>query len=225
MNPLLRRSAAHVFVESLSAPEITEADDHHLRRVLRLADGQSVTLSDGDGGWCAARWSTAGGVQVDGPVVVEPPAAAELTVGCAIPKGDRVELVVGKLTEIGIDRVVLFETARSVVRWGAERQVKQLDRLRRIAREAAAQSRRVRLPRVEVLTFRDAVALDGAVIAEPGAAGCIDDSVNTVLIGPEGGFDQVELAAAGRTIGLGETVLRVETAAIVAAACLIAWRN
>ncbi|MFM2070721.1 MAG: hypothetical protein RLZZ623_984 [Actinomycetota bacterium] len=223
MNPLLRRSSAHLFVSSLAHPEISAADQHHLERVLRLADGEPITLSDGAGSWRAARWSHVAGVVPEGEVVGEP-SLPTLTIGCAIPKGDRPELIVQKLTEIGIDRIVLFESARSVVRWDGDKRAKQLDRLQRIAREAAAQSRRVWLPEVRVGSFAELLDLDGVAIAEPGAGERITAATRAVLIGPEGGYDQLELPERVPHVSLASTVLRVETAAIVAAAGLVAWR-
>lgn len=222
MNPELRGSAAHVFVPSLDAPVVSVEDLHHLDRVLRLADGDEITLSDGAGRWLTAAWSAHGPVRLGR--VREEARGPELTVGCAVPKGDRSEWIVQKVTELGIDRILLFETARSVVHWTGERRARHVDRLRRVAREAAAQSRRVWMPEVALCSFADALALDGAVVAEPGSAGRIDATTRAVLIGPEGGFDQVELASGVPHVALAPSVLRVETAAVVAAAGLIAWR-
>jgi 16S rRNA (uracil1498-N3)-methyltransferase len=224
VNPQLRGSAAHVFVADLAAAHVSADDQHHLARVLRLSDAEPITLSDGAGRWRSGHWSAAAGVVVPSGDIISELRAYEVTIGCAIPKGDRVELVVQKLTEIGIDRIVLFESSRSVVRWSADKRVRHLERLRRIAREASSQSRRVWLPSVDVCSFADALGLDAVVIAEPGAPGRIEANTRTVLIGPEGGYDQGELPAGVAQVGLAPTVLRVETAAIVAAAGLAAWR-
>lgn len=214
MNPALRNSAAHVFVESLDAPELSPDDTHHLFRVLRVRDGEVVTASDGAGGWMAMR--AAGGVLViDGPIVREP-APAPCTIASAIPKGDRAEWMVQKLTEIGVAEIVLLHCARSVVRWEGERGAKQLARLQRVAREAAVQSRRVWLPVVRgPVPFAEAAALPGAVLAEPDGERGVPGT--TVIIGPEGGFAPEELAVPLPRRRFVDTVLRVETAAIVAA--------
>lgn len=214
MNPALRSSAAHVFVESVDAPDPSADDAHHLFRVLRLRDGETVTVSDGLGAWRTTV--AAGGVLLpEGPVVREP-APTPCTIAAAIPKGDRAEWMVQKLTEVGVSEIVLLHCARSVVRWEGERGAKQLARLQRVAREAAMQSRRVWLPVVRgPVPFAEAAALPGAVLAEPdGAAG---GTASTVLIGPEGGFSAEELAVPLPRRRLVDTVLRVETAAIVAA--------
>lgn len=221
MNPLLRNSEAHVFVPGFPATSIDHEDEHHLDRVLRLEPTDSITVSDGAGRWATANWSRQRGLTMVSEVHTEP-AHAPLTIGCAIPKGDRPELVVQKLTEVGVDRILLFETARSVVRWDAEKRRRQLERLRRIAHEAAMQSRRVFLPRVDCIDFEQIIQFDGVAMAEPGGRDALDESITTVLIGPEGGFDRDELDYAVPKVELSSLVLRVETAAIVAGALLVA---
>jgi 16S rRNA (uracil1498-N3)-methyltransferase len=214
VNPALRSSAAHVFVESIDAPDPSPDDLHHLFRVLRLRDGEVVTVSDGRGAWRTTT-ATAGALHQDGPVQHEP-APHACTIAAAIPKGDRAEWMVQKLTEIGVTEIVLLHCARSVVRWEGERGAKQLARLQRVAREAAVQSRRVWLPVVRgPVPFAEAVSLPGAVLAEPD--GDVGVTAATVLIGPEGGFSPEELAAPVPRVRLVDTVLRVETAAVVAA--------
>jgi 16S rRNA (uracil1498-N3)-methyltransferase len=141
-------------------------------------------------------------------------------VACAIPKGDRPEWIVQKLTELGIDRIVLFEATHSVVRWDGAKVQRNLERLRRVAVEASMQSRRVWLPTVEVLSWAAVLALPGVALAEPGSVGLVDEAVESVVVGPEGGFSAAELAAGVPTVSLGDRVLRVETAAVVAGVLL-----
>ena len=224
MNPLLRNSEAHVFVESLSSPQLAFEDEHHLDRSLRLEETDPVSVSDGQGRWATATWSRRRGLELTSQIHTEPERPS-LTIGCAIPKGDRPELVVQKLTELGINRISFFETSRSVVRWDAERRSKQSERLNRIAREAAMQSRRTFLPRIEFTTFDRIIEQNGMAIAEPGGRDPIDAVVTGILIGPEGGFDRDELDFAVPKIGLSRHSLRVETAAIVAAAMLVTSHN
>jgi 16S rRNA (uracil1498-N3)-methyltransferase len=221
VNPLLRNSEAHVFVSSLPAVALAHDDEHHLDRVLRLEPTDIITVSDGAGRWATANWSRPRGLTIVSQIHLEP-AHDTLTIGCAIPKGDRPELVVQKLTELGVDRILLFESARSVVRWDEEKRRRQLERLRRIAHEAAMQSRRVYLPAVGCIAFDQVIQFNGVAMAEPGGRDPIDTSVSTVLIGPEGGFDTDELDFAVPKVQLSRHVLRVETAAIVAATMLVA---
>lgn len=224
MNPALRSSAAHLFVGSVDAPDPSPDDLHHLFRVLRLRDGEVVTISDGVGAW-RVTIARAGALLPDGEVHHEP-APTACVIGAAIPKGDRAEWMVQKLTEVGASEIVMLHCDRSVVRWEGDRGAKQLARVQRVAREAASQSRRVWLPSVHgPVRFADFVGRPGAVLAEPDGdidlgSGC---TAQLVAVGPEGGFSEAELASPVPRVRLLDTVLRVETAAI-AAACGILTR-
>jgi 16S rRNA (uracil1498-N3)-methyltransferase len=135
----------------------------------------------------------------------------------AIPKGDRPEWTVQKLTEIGIGTIGFIDCARSVVRWDEARARKQSERLRRVAREAAMQSRRVWLPEVcEVVPFPQAAGISGVALADPDGD-ALDPQTHTILVGPEGGFTQGERDLVPRHVRLSANVLRVETAALAAA--------
>ncbi|HNJ98485.1 MAG TPA: 16S rRNA (uracil(1498)-N(3))-methyltransferase [Ilumatobacteraceae bacterium] len=222
MNPALRNSAAHVFVENLAAPLLDPDDEHHLFRVLRLRDGELVTATDGHGSWRELR-VTGGGLAVDGDLKVEP-AVPLVTIAVAIPKGDRLEWMVQKLTEVGVREILLVDCARSVVRWDAGKVAKQLVRLERIAREAAMQSRSVWRTQVQgPVVFAEVAARERVVLAEPDAprwgttSAVAAGDVEVVVIGPEGGFSPDELALVPGRVGLSDQVLRVETAALVAA--------
>jgi 16S rRNA (uracil1498-N3)-methyltransferase len=148
-------------------------------------------------------------------------------VGFALVKGDRPELVVQKLTELGIDRIVPFVADRSVVRWDTERSRRHVERLRKVARGAAMQSRRCRLPDVaDLVRFSDLVANDRGAVALAEREGQRPSLLfRTVLIGPEGGWSPAELALSVPTVALGDQVLRAETAAITAAGVLTALRS
>ena len=138
----------------------------------------------------------------------------------ALAKGSKPELVVQKATELGVDHIVVFVAERSIPRWDDHRTAKQLDRLRRVAREASMQCRRVRIPEVDALLgVVEARSLPGAHLADLGAPPYSGQT--TVLIGPEGGWtdaEREELPA----VGLGPHVLRAETAAIAAATLMAA---
>ncbi len=237
MEPERRRAAAHAFVEpeqlDAPSPTLSDADRHHLERVLRLRTGQTVIASDGAGRWRACRWSPNGRLEATGPVVVDPAPVPAVVVGFAVLQGDRSDLAVQKLTELGVDRLLPFVAERSVVRWdpGSERALRQVERWRRIAREAAMQSRRARLPAVEEVQslpqLRANLAAGPAqavVLAEPGGE-CPGLDRPVVLVGPEGGWAPAELAPGTRTVDLGPSVLRAETAAIAAGVLLCGIRS
>jgi 16S rRNA (uracil1498-N3)-methyltransferase len=212
-----------VFVDDLDAPALDSEDRHHLERVLRLAPGDQLVAADGAGRWRRCVLGPTLGQL--GAIVEEPPPATSLTVAFALNKGERPELVVQKLTELGIDRVVPFAAARSVVRWDRERADKHAARLQVTARAAAMQSRRPRLPEVLPLaTFAQVSAIGGAAMADVGG-GPVTGEHTTVLIGPEGGWAPEERAAGLPAVGLGPHVLRAETAAIAAGALIAALRE
>jgi 16S rRNA (uracil1498-N3)-methyltransferase len=222
-------AVAHVLVDALADRCRVEDDDgHHLQRVRRVRPGEVLTAADGAGAWrrylvdavAPGRLDLAS----DGPVHEEPPLTPGLAVAFGVTKGEAPELVVGQLTQLGVDRIVAVTTARSVVRWSGDRGEKALQRLRRVAREAVMQSRRARLPDVAIATSLEAVAghPDLVVAARDG------DDPDTiplpasgewlVVVGPEGGFDprEREHLAGAAGLALGPFQLRATTAATVA---------
>ena len=222
----LRRSAAHVFVRSLEIPSLSADDQHHLLKVLRVKSTDQITVSDGVGSWITATISKDGDVRATSELhVVERPKWA-LSIAFAPVKGEKPELIVQKLTELGIDEIIpLAPTARSVVRWDTAKAEKQTGRLQRVANEAAMQSRRVWLPVVQPVTqLADLVLRTDVAFAEPGGVE-VSAVHRTIVVGPEGGFTPDELDDSVGRVSLGESVLRAETAAIVAGALMTRCRR
>ena len=216
----------HVFVDDLERPELRDDDRHHLTKSLRLRPGDPFTASDGAGSWRICRLGSGpeGGAEPDGEVVYVEAPSPKLTIGFALIKGGRPELVVQKLTELGVDAIVPFTAEHSVVRWDPDRATRHTERLRRVAREAAMQSRQVRLPEIgEVAEFAELAAHPGAIRADITGN---PPSLNhpTVLIGPEGGWSATERHQLN-AIRISTSVLRSETAAITTAALLTALRD
>jgi 16S rRNA (uracil1498-N3)-methyltransferase len=223
-------AATQVFVTDVAIPVLDPAAHHHLARVLRLVDGESVVAADGRGHWrlCAfvrRAGDPAGTLEVTGPVNFEPPPAPALTVAFAPAKGERPEWVVQKLTELGVDRIVPIHSDHSVVRWAGARAERSVARLRTVAEQAAAQCRRVWLPEVtELDTLVGLAARPGGVaLAQLGGA---PPSLErpAVAVGPEGGWSAEELAGDLPRVSAGPGVLRSETAAVAVGALLGALR-
>ena len=228
----LRRAAAHIFVADLDAPEPEEEDLHHLIRVLRLRDGEVVGLSDGRGGWRLAALAVGDSrrperarIHPTGGIGQDPAPDPAVAVGLALPKGDRADWAVQKLTEIGVDAIVVLDAERSVVRWPGDRVAKGLARLTRIARQAAGQARRTRLPELSGPLPVAAFATATTAVAEPGAPAGPTLDRPTVLVGPEGGWGESEVPSEMVRVGLGPAVLRTETAALSAAVFLVGLRS
>lgn len=238
-------AAAQVFVDDPAHPVLSPDDAHHLGRVLRLRAGEEVIVSDGAGHWARTRWTGAGGGDGgapgalavlgdgagpggDGRVQFEAAPSPVLTVAFAPTKGERPEWVVQKLTELGIDRVVPLVSERSVVRWSGARGQGAVERLRRVAREAAGQCRRVWLPEIaEAMPFDALVGLGapGDVVLAQLSGDRLRASDLVVAVGPEGGWSVAELASGLPTVGFGLSVLRAETAAVTAAALMVSLRT
>lgn len=222
------------FVNDLTRPALADEDAHHAERVLRIRSGEEISVSDGVGGWRRCRFGSA--LEPISEVVVEPPSAWPITVAFALTKGAKPEWVVEKLTEVGVDRVAGFVGDRSVVRWDDSRTGRAVERWRAVARGAAMQSRRAWLP--EILGVVSLISLQGDHSGARVGAGAgvvradrdgrpLDLDVRTVLIGPEGGWSEDERSGVPASVSLGPTVLRAETAALVAGAALadLRWRS
>jgi 16S rRNA (uracil1498-N3)-methyltransferase len=215
-----------VFVADLIRPVLGDDDRHHLARVLRLRPGEEVTGADGAGGWRRFRYCGGGELESVSAVDVAARPVPRLTVAFALTKGERPEWTVQKLVEVGVDCIVPMISARTVVQWGGEKASRNSERLRTVARAAAMQSRRRWLPVVnDVQPFASVVAgvCGGAALAALGGA-APSLTRPTILVGPEGGWDESELASGLPLVGLGPTVLRAETAAMAAGVLLAALR-
>jgi 16S rRNA (uracil1498-N3)-methyltransferase len=223
-------AAAQVFVADPARPVLAEGDLHHLDKVLRLRRGEVVVASDGRGAWCLCRFAGAAAdpslaLEPDAEVRREQPEEHPVTVAFAPAKGDRPEWVVQKLTELGVDRLVGLAADRSVVRWEGPRAERSVSRLGRVAAEAAAQSRRVYLPEILGPRSLRQLAADsvGLALAERGG-GAAPPALSLLAVGPEGGWSDAERALGLDIVGLGEHVLRAETAALAAGVVLCVER-
>lgn len=211
-----------MFVDDLELPALADDDRHHLERALRMRAGDALTVADGNG-----RWRTAvlgADVAPTGPIEDAAAALPSLTIGFALVKGDKPELIVQKLTELGVDRIVPFRAERSVVQWDEAKAAKAVVRLRAVARSSAMQCHRPRLPVIEALSdLRSLAQLPGAAIAQRGGLPpSLDHPV--VLVGPEGGWAPGEEALALPRVALGSHVLRAETAVLAAGVLMTALR-
>lgn len=237
----MRVTRVHVAAPLASGAEVllegSAAD--HVGRVLRLRAGAAIVVFDGRGGEYAAEIVSIGrpGVRIAiGPhQPVERESALEITLVQGISRGERMDLIVQKATELGACRIVPFEAERSVVRLDDSTRPRRLAHWNAVAVGACEQCGRNRLPRVEEPCGLDAalarvagvarrVLLDP--LAEVGFAKLLPAGIASVavLIGPEGGLAPAERAAAFTAgfVGcrLGPRVLRTETAAIAALAAL-----
>jgi len=233
------------WVESLAAVgpgdlvEVEGDEAHHAVAVRRLRAGEHLALTDGAGTTAIGEVHATGKRRLTvelHEVTHGPEPEPRVTVVQALPKGDRGELAVEVLTEVGVATVVPWAAARSVAVWRGERADTSLRRWRATAREAAKQSRRAWFPLVEPMATTEAVCAlldraDLAVVLHEGATTALAalpvpgrGSV-VVVVGPEGGLTHDELAVFTATgahaVRLGDEVLRTSTAGVVAVAALL----
>ncbi len=204
---------------------LDEANHHHLARVLRIRPNESLTLTDGWGQWIeavvASNFSTSGVVTTTGRLrqTAEPP---DVGVAFALTKSDKPETVVQKLTELGIRRIVPIRASRSIVKWDANRADHHIARLEAVARSALAQCGGAWLPVIEPVTDVAVLALRGGVVRADRGGRAVSSADRLIAVGPEGGWNAEERELLVDVVGLPGAVLRAETAAIVAAALLVA---
>jgi 16S rRNA (uracil1498-N3)-methyltransferase len=225
---------------------LTGAEAHHAANVKRLTTGELVLLSDGRGGIAHAEVSAVDRLRVVFTVlsrgqVAEPD--PRFVVVQALPKGERAELAVEVLTELGADEIVPWAASRCVSHWKGEKVDKGVAKWRRTAVEASKQSRRARIPVIGSLSstaavLRRIIDAEAALVLHEEASEPLTDvtlppSGDVLLIvGPEGGVSPEEVktfAEAGASpVRLGAEVMRTSTAGAAALAVLSAksgrWR-
>jgi 16S rRNA (uracil1498-N3)-methyltransferase len=221
---------------------ITGDDVKHIVRVLRMEPEDEVIVCDGQGRSYLVALTDLGSDAVQGRILRELDDKSEpdlkITLAQGLPKGDKMDLIVQKGTEVGLARFLPVEMARCIVQYDAKKEQKRRERWQKIAKEAAEQSHRALVPDVlEGTSFKrwltslgeydlvlvpyeaeKAHGLREVLAANP------DAKRVCVLIGPEGGITEEEIAAATAAgaipVTLGPRILRTETAGLVAATCI-----
>jgi 16S rRNA (uracil1498-N3)-methyltransferase len=223
---------------------IVRGDDaHHLMRVMRAAPGDQVIVSNGADRECLAEVVELYKENVLLKIVEERPMAGEprtqVWIAQSLPKGDKLETVIQKGTEIGASAFLPFVSSRTIVQYDAKKEAKRMERWRKIAKEAAEQAHRSKVPDVretvswkELLRISEEAALTVFCYEKEHALQLRtvlqESNIGTgpvlIVVGPEGGFTEEEASEAERhgcrPVGLGSRILRTETAGLVAASCV-----
>ena len=227
------------FVKSnmICGSEITlsEEDSAHLARVLRANIGDEITVCDDNGTEYEAEIFFISKKEVKAKITDFKKSASEpnieVTIFQGLPKGSKMERIIQKCVEIGVCSIVPVETSRAVVKINDEKSVGKVKRWNKIAEEAAKQSGRGKIPKVEMpVSFKEAAEkaaeFDMAIIAyEQHDKADIKTYLRSkapkkiaVYIGPEGGFEEEEIKLAADSgiyaVSLGKRILRTETAPI-----------
>jgi 16S rRNA (uracil1498-N3)-methyltransferase len=201
------------FVERLTHPAVLPPDEsRHAVRVLRLRPGDPVVVFDDRETWEGRIESVEGGVRIRLERRLERPLLPAVIVAAAVPKGARLDWMIEKLAELGVAEYVPVRFARSVAELGESKR----KRLEKVAVAAAKQSG---APVLRIAAERPPSELPAdACLASPAAEAPPGPGSGMVVVGPEGGLTPVEEARFPCRIRLGSTILRIETAAVVAAA-------
>ena len=216
---------------------ITGADVNHIRNVLRMRADEEVLIADGQGAEYRCKLTDLGENEVRAQILWKLDGNAELasaiTLFQGLPKSDKMDLIVQKCVELGVDRIVPVSTKRAVVKLDAKKEQTRLKRWNTISESAAKQSGRGVIPEVSgVMSFgkalEEAKKLDVLLIPYERAEHMAEtrrvmgeirpgQSVG-IFIGPEGGFEESEVeeavAAGAKAITLGKRILRTETAGL-----------
>lgn len=222
---------------------ITGADVNHIRNVLRMRADEEVLIADGQGAEYRCKLTDLGENEVRAQILWKLDGNAELasavTLFQGLPKSDKMDLIVQKCVELGVNRIVPVSTKRAVVKLDAKKEETRLKRWNTISESAAKQSGRGVIPEISgVMSFEKALEeakkLDVLLIPYERAEHMAEtrrvmgeirpgQSVG-VFIGPEGGFEESEVeeavAAGARAITLGRRILRTETAGLAVMAML-----
>ena len=217
---------------------ISGADFNHIKNVLRMQKGDELVVSvNGKSDLCEIKLFKDETVVVK--IIEENYKNTELKTNIflfqGLPKSDKMEFIIQKAVELGVDGVIPVEMNRCVVKLDEKKKNSKQTRWQAIAESAAKQSKRNTVPTVfDVLSYKDALEkaneLDMLIVPYENENGMVetkkvlDELCNCssvgILIGPEGGFDEKEIDLAkqfgGRIISLGKRILRTETAAITA---------
>ncbi|MCK8826973.1 16S rRNA (uracil(1498)-N(3))-methyltransferase [Natroniella acetigena] len=236
----------HFFVEPSAMTDgqvtITGQDVRHITRSLRLDSGDKISVADGAGKKYIVELTelteqfVKGKVQQDFVADVEP--ATKVTLVQGLPKSKKMDLIAQKTTELGIEQIIPVETERSIVKLKPSKAKRRQKRWQKIAKEAAKQSGRAKIPEVKELTdFEEmlslAVEYDLALIPwEEEEASLKEVIVGNnkveqvmIVIGPEGGFSKQEVERAKeagiKSVSLGSRILRTETAGLATLSMLL----
>lgn len=222
---------------------IIEGEDvKHISKVLRYKIGEKLEICDSDNNEfiCEITNIDKSTVELDILEKVDIKRESDLKIKLyqGLPKGPKMEMILQKLTEVGVDEIILVQTKRSVAKVDDKKEDKKLERWERIIYEAAKQSKRGKIPKLRgVLSFKEALAdmknndfniapyENERTKSIKQAIKGLDINNIGIFVGPEGGFDEEEIehieSIKGQSVSLGPRILRTETASVVASSIVL----
>jgi 16S rRNA (uracil1498-N3)-methyltransferase len=235
-------SSRHIIGDKAIVPDKDQT--HHIRDVLRLRPGDEIILCDERGNEYKAIIGKISKESMEFKIKKRnkfiPGQKIKITLACAIPKKSKMDDIIDKLTQLGVDRIIPLKTERVIVKLDKKKEVLRLERWRKIALSSAKQSQRKQLPVIDSLkNIQEVLAEDFDLKLIPTLTGkqrTLRDAIAEsspksilILIGPEGDFTPEELELAKNSgcipVSLGDLVLRVETAAIAVVSYIRLYEN
>ena len=211
-----------------------DGDVHHLLHVMRIKKGDEIeVVADNKLYSCLIKSTNPLDIEINYEIPVDSELPTEVTLFFALAKGDKIDFVIQKATELGVHKIVLIKTERCVVKLSQDDFLRKLDRYQKIAKEASEQSHRLIVPEIvgviDIKNIPQDLLCDTNLLAYEKEAGktttfldrVTDNGTYSMMIGPEGGFSlgEVELLVnkyGFEPISLGKRILRTETAAVYA---------
>lgn len=222
---------------------IIEGEDvKHISKVLRCRIGEELEICDNDNNEYICEITNIDKSQVELNIVevvdIKRESNLKIKVYQGLPKGPKMEMILQKLTEVGVDEIILVQTKRTVVKVDDKKEDKKIERWERIIYEAAKQSKRGKIPKLRgVLSFKEALAdmkendfniapyENERTKSIKQAIKGVDIKNIGIFVGPEGGFEDTEIKAieeiGGQSVSLGPRILRTETASLVASSIVL----
>lgn len=222
---------------------IIEGEDvKHISKVLRCRVGEELEICDNDNNEYICEITNIDKSQVDLNILkrvdIKRESDLKIKVYQGLPKGPKMEMILQKLTEVGVDEIILVQTKRTVVKVDDKKEDKKIERWERIIYEAAKQSKRGKIPKLRgVLSFKEALAdmkendfniapyeNEKTKTIKQAIKGKDINNIG-IFVGPEGGFEDTEINAieemGGQSVSLGPRILRTETASLVASSIVL----
>ena len=217
-------------------------DVKHISKVLRCRVGEELEICDNDNNEYICEITNIDKSQVNLNVLkrvdIKRESDLKIKVYQGLPKGPKMEMILQKLTEVGVDEIILVQTKRTVVKVDDKKEDKKIERWERIIYEAAKQSKRGKIPKLRgVLSFKEALAdmkendfniapyeNEKTKTIKQAIKGKDINNIG-IFVGPEGGFEDTEIKAieeiGGQSVSLGPRILRTETASLVASSIVL----
>ncbi|MFR4161617.1 MAG: 16S rRNA (uracil(1498)-N(3))-methyltransferase [Paraclostridium sordellii] len=222
---------------------IIEGEDvKHISKVLRCRVGEELEICDNDNNEYICEITSIDKSEVQLNIIdkvdIRRESDLKIKVYQGLPKGPKMEMILQKLTEVGVDEIILVQTKRTVVKVEDKKEDKKIERWERIIYEAAKQSKRGKIPKLRgILSFKEALSDMGKndlniapyenerTKSIKQAIKCQDINNIGIFVGPEGGFEGTEIKdiedIGGQSVSLGPRILRTETASLVASSIVL----